>query len=159
MTTGRINQVAFLFDAGTAQDLATPRWGVEDQGQAQQSCVSSENTRFGQTETRSPHTHNTFRIQEHENAHMVHDKQATKRGLHGSTWTSSRSCQHPKGRWQGKGSTRNEFRQGRYATQEPLNHPRCQPRLDQQLCVARPTVRCTSTEPAKPYNPTTTHMP
>jgi hypothetical protein len=54
MTTGRINQVAFLFDAGTAQDLATPKKGVEDQGQAQQSCVSSENTRFGQTETKAP---------------------------------------------------------------------------------------------------------
>ncbi|GLT66488.1 hypothetical protein SLA2020_388500 [Shorea laevis] len=62
-----------------------------------ESGVSSENDRFRHTEAISSHTHKTFCIQEHKKAHMVHDNHATRGDLHGSTWTSLRSYQYPKG--------------------------------------------------------------
>lgn len=47
-------------------------------------------------EAEDPHTNTMFRIQEHENAHMVHDNQRKLEGVHGNTWTTSKSSQHPK---------------------------------------------------------------
>ncbi len=63
---------------------------------ARQSFVSNENARFGIKRPETPHTNTMFRIQEHENAHMVHDNQRKLEGLHGNTWTTSESSQHPK---------------------------------------------------------------
>ena len=95
MTTGRINQVAFLVDAGVARRP----WLARGRGRARTSAAIVRGRAMtlawyvGKGGQR-PQTHMMFCIRGHEHARVVHHGNAEARHAW-DTRTASRSCRHP----------------------------------------------------------------
>src|SRR6266702_1458616 len=96
MTTGRINQVAFLVDAGVARRP----WLARGQGMARTSTAIVRGramtlARYVGKGGQRPQTHMVFCIRGHEHAHVVHIGNAEAARHAWDTRTASRSCRRP----------------------------------------------------------------
>ncbi|KAH0987803.1 hypothetical protein GBA52_014996 [Prunus armeniaca] len=82
MTTGRINQVAFLSDVGSVQDKR-PCGSSARRGHDSRTC-RAKTLRIGRSEARRPHARSMLRIRDHKQKLVDLHNLTTSRGLIGT---------------------------------------------------------------------------
>jgi hypothetical protein len=158
MTTGRINQVAFLRDAASRASPANPIGRDGGSGRGRSSCVSRDNARIGQDRGKTPPCpHRVL----HRGARAVTrgPRQPNRRARN----TGARrevDPAPPRRRGARRDDGASEFHRSGYATQESHGTPKAITMLGLRMKRDRgKTVRCTSTEPVDPNDSKTTHAP
>jgi hypothetical protein len=160
MTTGRINQVAFLFDADTRMSRLE-RAPYRDPDQSVKTCATVVRVkgRCAWLEAQTSRPRISFRIREH--GHRLRGPLRPSVKAQGTRGTRSLPRVHPTPR-RARGGRGNQIRRIPFRGQATQDTERT---LEQRHCLGKNeaddalTVRCTSTEPANPRRPITTHTP
>lgn len=157
MTTGRINQVAFL--SRRRRPHETPSGGQDGRGSRSR---LGTNAQLGRSEAEAPRPRTTFRIR--ENGRRPHEPRRPRDESRGTPGSRSPPRVHPaprgaQGGWGHRKSI--EFPSRGKQHRIPYRAPARPERRSGKKTEAEgaSTVRCTSTEPANPRHPITTHTP
>lgn len=161
MTTGRINQVAFLRDVGTAWP-STCRVSNEEVITERERRPCQETKCIGiERQGPEPYTQKYFPHPKARSSTSAPTRPHRFKGAHSGHRARLRSTTHPKGHEMEKG--RQHIHNSiwlRYATQDPNRTPWVQ--LEQGDLMKRSAARqfdAGSMEPANTHNQNTTHMP